>query len=626
MKQILLLLAIIVTSIPLKAEQLLPFTSDLNRVNTDYRPILKDTWEGIKARNVDPYIVKAIHRPKSEKPGDFVSEGIGYGMILALYSNDQDYFNKIWDAGEKYMWSSGGYNWRCSENGNVIGSGPATDAEEDIACMLIFADKLVEARIWTAHKSPNNVTYKERAQTLVTNFRQFIDNGDKILDPWPGAGNMTNIGYFAPAFYRIFSKFENYSDATYWNDVIDKNYAVLEKNPGYSKGLVADWLDNDGNFLPNGPGYNAYADGKYMYKDAIRIYWRVAIDYLWNKEPRAKKFLDNAMKFLRSKGGVKAANFYQMDGNLVPATDVWEDMNAGETYRSRREHSALTLGMWAPVALISGTDEEREEMSNELLKYYEGKSYWGKASSTEDYGTDIVGPDGMKFYEDTLHNEMYFDQFLGWFGAATISGNFVNVVNELNNPLWNKTVTFTKDLVATKDVAGSDLNITLNAEISKNSYYIVTVHNKDEDKELTYNLYTSGIIDTTITVNLDELYDIKRENSNVDVTIKIEDGDSQTENLELTKVEDYFASKYSMHIGPDPISTELNISYSLKKSGKVFFRMYSITGVEVKVFGQDAKKGKNFLSVNMSNVEKGIYKLIIEVDGEKFDTVTLYKI
>ena len=626
MKQILLVLAIMVVSLPLKAEKLLPFTSDLNRVSTDYRPILTDTWEGVKSRNIDPYDVKAIHRPKSEIPGDFVSEGIGYGMILALYANDQEYFNEIWDAGETHMWSYGAYDWRCSENGTVIGSGPATDAEEDIACMLIFADKLVDAGIWKAHTSPQGVTYAERAATLVTNFRQFIGYSDRILDPWPGAGNMTNIGYFAPAFFRVFSEFENYSDSAYWNDVISKNYTVLEKNPGYDKGLVADWLDNDGDFLPSGPGYNAYAGGKYMYKDAIRIYWRVAVDYLWYGEPRAKAFLDNAMAFLREKGGAEAANFYQMDGEVVPETDVWEEMNAGDTYRSRREHSPLTIGMWAPVALISGTDAEKEELSNELLKYYEGKGYWGHASSTEDYGTDIVGPDGMKFYEDTLHNELYFDQFLAWFGASTISGNFVHVGQELDNQFWDGTPTFTSDLLVNKEVIDENISLSLNTTLSRNTYYTVTLTDTDNNTSKTYTLYTGGTIDTTILVPIADVFETPSETSNLEVNVTIEDGASKIETYVFSSVDDYIFKEHAMNIGPDPMSDVLNIDFTLKKATNVAFTIYSINGTKVKTVSVDAKEGNNIEPINVKDFEKGIYKLIITIGGEKFKTVTLYKI
>lgn len=74
----------------------------------DFHDELKATWGGLKARNIDAYEVKLVHRPKSEEPNDAVSEGAGYGMILALYSNDQDTFDTLLDNAEKYMW-----NGRC---------------------------------------------------------------------------------------------------------------------------------------------------------------------------------------------------------------------------------------------------------------------------------------------------------------------------------------------------------------------------------------------------------------------------------------------------------------------------------------------------------------------------------
>ncbi len=384
----------------------------------------------MKSYNIDPYDIAAIHRPHSELPGDFVSEGIGYGMFMALYSNDQEYFNKIWDAGEEYMYRYHSYDWRREEDGSRLGSGPATDAEEDIACMLLFADKLVEKGIWKEHKSPLDVTYKERALDVISVMYKYV-GPEKNIMPGAWGEKQSNIGYFAPAFYRIFAEYDT-SGRIDWDEVIDANYSIIENNPGYDLGLVPDWSDAKGGLLSDGPGYNAYKDGQAMYKDAIRVYWRLAVDYLWFKEPRAKAFLDNAYAFIMSKGGAKAANFYTLNGELVPADDVWEDMNGGETYRSRREHSQLTVGMWACVAYISGDEASKKEFSDELLSFYnKDDGYWGNKTSTENYGVDIESPDGTMFTEDIHHNERYFDQFLAWFGAAVISGNWVNVLEEL---------------------------------------------------------------------------------------------------------------------------------------------------------------------------------------------------
>jgi endo-1,4-beta-D-glucanase Y len=73
-----------------------------------------------------------------------VSEGIGYGLLLALINNDQTTFNKIFAGANQYMWNSSHnsyFNWKIV-NGGVSGTGAATDAELDICMALIFADKL----------------------------------------------------------------------------------------------------------------------------------------------------------------------------------------------------------------------------------------------------------------------------------------------------------------------------------------------------------------------------------------------------------------------------------------------------------------------------------------------------
>ena len=85
---------------------LLDLTSGQRTVDEGYwKNALAEVWKGLKKRNVEPYSTGLIHRPKSETPGDAVSEGVGYGMLTALFANDQQTFNQIWEAGNKYMWS-----------------------------------------------------------------------------------------------------------------------------------------------------------------------------------------------------------------------------------------------------------------------------------------------------------------------------------------------------------------------------------------------------------------------------------------------------------------------------------------------------------------------------------------
>lgn len=386
-------------------------------------------------------------------------------MILALYSNDQEYFNKIWDAGEQYLWGGKFYNWRANESGDVAavnGTGAATDAEEDIALTLIFADLLVKKNIWQAHTSPKGVTYAERAQIILNSMWELMIDKGIYLSPgatWGGEA-FVNPGYFAPAFYRVFDEFDTVEHN--WKGLIDQCYLTISKSSGYAKGLIPDWIKPTGEFAGDKLGYNSYASGQFMYKDAIRTYWRLATDYLWYGEPQARTFCKNALTFLS--GDAEKANFFQMDGSAV--TDTFR-LGNGEL-RNRTEHSHLTIGMWACAAMAAGGPDSAEAFSDELLKFYEGRDYWGKASSED--------------LEDTLHNEMYFDQFLAWFGASLISGVFTNLWEDLKDPDPTLVLAFeTKPSILPYDINADEEPLRIKAAFNKIARWNVSITSINND-------------------------------------------------------------------------------------------------------------------------------------------------
>jgi len=380
-----------------------------------WKQVLDSTWQGIKRRNINPYNTGLIHRPKSETPGDAVSEGVGYGMLLALFANDQETFNSIYSAAGRYNLSY------CQDWHYLPGSGgqkdpgdtgSATDADEDIALALIFAAKLVEKGLWTN----SSINYASAAQGGISCVRGSMQGG--LLCPgnhWcPGY----NIGYFAPAWYKIFGM----------TDAANSSYESIKSTSSYDIGMVPDWSGGNG-------GYNTYMSGNAFFKDAIRTLWRVANDYIWFGDQRAKEFLENSLKFIKSKGGPDAANFYQLDGTkkgeLLPAGDKWMEFNGKNnknTWRYRSEHSHLTVGQWLTVAMAVGDSADKVAWSKKMAEFYD----W---ENKVDFFGNAVDPTGG--IEDTLHNEMYFDQFLAWFGVSLMSGTWVNVVALLDNPVQN---------------------------------------------------------------------------------------------------------------------------------------------------------------------------------------------
>jgi len=416
----------------------------------EWKWVLDSTWQGIKRRNIEDCRSKSIYRqnpnsqgglicrPKSETPYDAVSEGIGYGMLLALYSDDQKTFDLIYNASKEFHLNFCD-GWRKPADGGGTEMGSATDADEDIALALIFADKLQKKGKWGS----STINYANDAQSAVNCVWGSMREG--LLCPGgPNAGWCPgfNVGYFAPAWYRIFKDFSN-NGSHNWQQAIDASYSLIKsaKNPGYSIGMVPDWSQSDGS--PGGGGYNTYKEGKAFFKDAIRVLWRIATDAIWFNEQRAKEFLTNSLTFIKSKGGPDAANFYQLDGTLIPATDKWMEFNGENnpnTWRYRQEHSWLTVGQWTAAVMAVGTDDDKIAWSKKMAEFYEYD-----VNKNKDYKPDFFGliedPTKGNYetsrYEDTTHNEMYFDQFLAWFGVSLMSGTWVNVIDALDNPVAN---------------------------------------------------------------------------------------------------------------------------------------------------------------------------------------------
>jgi len=370
--------------------------------------IIDQVWQGfVERNNGNPFL---IHRPFSETPGDAVSEGVGYGLILAMYSNDQYNFNRLLQGAEQTMWNGQCYDWRIDQYNQKMSFGGATDAEQDIIAMLIMANSRVLRNEWTNYE---NGFYASRAQVMLDNFWSQGITWDLILRPgyqW-GGENFVNVGYFAPAWYRIFNDFDSHKERN-WLGVVEKSYEILEKSPGYP--LVPDWMTPNGEYT-SGLGYNTYGDGRYMYKDAIRTLWRIGTDYLWYNETRALNYMCRAFNFLEiNHNGIYGANFFQMDGYLIPENDVWYFDN-GQKQRPRQEHSPLTIGMWVIPIQICGNDYQKSLAIHEMSCYHqENKLYWGLDNNP------------WNPQEDVYHNELYFEQFLASFGALILTERFFN--------------------------------------------------------------------------------------------------------------------------------------------------------------------------------------------------------
>lgn len=210
-----------------------------------------------------------------------VSEGQGYGMLLAAYNNDTEAFDKLWGYTKLYLNERGLMHWQIDRYGSVTGRNGATDGDEDIAFAL-----LVAYRLWGK--------YEDEARTYIDAIYTYeVEKETYVLKPgdvW-GGSHITNPSYCAPAYYRMFAEF-THEDG--WLRVLDTCYAVIGKSRNTKTGLVPEWTTAEGGIAYD-LTHNKNRDN-FSY-NAIRVPWRTALDWVWNEEPRAYTINDHMTDF-----------------------------------------------------------------------------------------------------------------------------------------------------------------------------------------------------------------------------------------------------------------------------------------------------------------------------------------
>jgi len=189
-----------------------------------------------------------IYKPDSGTvTGSTVSEGMGYGLLLALYHDDQEVFEQLWRYVASYVNPRGLMDWEMDPAGNVIGTGAASDGDEDIAFALLMA-----ARRWGGRGTLDEDYQVLGVRMVEAMWTYEVDQTRgymwKPADAW-GDVDVTNLSYFAPAYFRVFGEATHNVEG--WNAVIDGNYAILELPlndtlGNADNGLVPAWSSSRG--------------------------------------------------------------------------------------------------------------------------------------------------------------------------------------------------------------------------------------------------------------------------------------------------------------------------------------------------------------------------------------------
>lgn len=215
---------------------------------------------------------------------DVRSEGMSYGMMIAVQMDKQEEFNRIWNWAKTYMYHpddpyKGYFSWHNETDGTVIDANPASDGETWFATALLFAD----AR-WGSGEGIYD--YATEANTILQDMlhREPTGIGTPMFDleekmvvfvPSPGRNSeFTDPSYHTPHFYEIWAR-EAAQDNDFWADAaqISRDFWHLAAHP--ETGLMSNYTE----FTGEPRAMSNY--GEYYYADAWRIGMNIALDYVW---------------------------------------------------------------------------------------------------------------------------------------------------------------------------------------------------------------------------------------------------------------------------------------------------------------------------------------------------------
>ena len=210
-----------------------------------------------------------------DENGITTSEGQGYAMLRAVWSNDRATFNSVWAWTKQHLQVRDDKLFAWKWKGTVLDRNSATDADTDIALALILAARRFD-----------HPPFEQESLAIIDSIwnQEMVHIGTRA---YVTAGNWASyedyptihVAYLAPYAYEIFASVDSRHP---WAHAIKTSYAILH------------WL-YDEEALPVPPEL-IYLDPRtekltvrhpvtgtsssFSY-DAFPIFWRVALDTAW---------------------------------------------------------------------------------------------------------------------------------------------------------------------------------------------------------------------------------------------------------------------------------------------------------------------------------------------------------
>ena len=292
------------------------------------------------------------------KNHDVRTEGMSYGLMIAVQFDRIDIFYRIWRWSKKYMQHQEGllkgyFAWSCQTDGTRNAQGPASDGELYYVTSLIFASNR-----WG---NSTGINYLAEAQNILNCSMQKIgmervaplinlEHQLITFTPDPFGGRFTDPSYHIPAFYEVWARWAEDGRSEFWRVCARKSREYLHKSIHPVTGLNPDYNNYDGTLL----GSKRVIGDAFRF-DSWRVPMNIALDYSWACADRKwqQEYGNKIQNFFYSQGIDSFVDQYNVDG-----TTVTELLDAGG-YKKLR-HSLGLVATTAAVSLVCTHDKSRE--------------------------------------------------------------------------------------------------------------------------------------------------------------------------------------------------------------------------------------------------------------------------
>jgi oligosaccharide reducing-end xylanase len=339
------------------------------------------------------------------KNHDVRTEGMSYGMMIAVQFNRKDIFDRIWRWSKKYMQHQDGpregyFAWSCKTDGTRNSEGSASDGELYFITSLIFASNR-----WG---DDTGINYRKEAQRILT--CAFSKDGQEGVMPLINKDNylitftpdkfgsrFTDPSYHIPAFYEVWSRWAYDGRTDFWRQAATAAREYLHKVVDDKTGLNPDMSNYDGTAM----NFNRFGGNNFRY-DSWRVPANIALDYQWSCTDREwqQKYGEKIQNFFYSQGLDKFVDQYHTDGTLPSQEEI---LPAGD-YPKALRHSIGLLATTASASLMCS-----HSISKEFVD-----ALWNARHEPS--------PDG--------YFDAYYDGLLRLFQFMQLSGNYRVILPE----------------------------------------------------------------------------------------------------------------------------------------------------------------------------------------------------